>query len=213
MSSRHISKLTLSAAFLAFFLTGCLHESPNEIYMPDMVYGPAVKAQTEQGNRLPVPGTVSRDFVAYPYKNIGGAAPIPGSAEDKAAKASGRTYSSSDVGYPGNALRNPLRPTMAILKRGQYVFNSYCIVCHGPEGLGNGYIVPKYPRPPSLQSDKIRGWPDGNIYHVITMGQNTMPSYASQINPADRWAVINYVRVLQRSQHPTAEDIKEADKE
>lgn len=210
--SRHFATITVTL-FALLGLSGCLHEEPNTIYMPDMVYQPSVKAQTDEGDRLPVPGTVSRDFVSYPYKNIGGAAPIPGSAEDIAAKAAGRTFSSSDAGYPGNALRNPLRPTMAVLKRGQYLFNTYCIVCHGPAGLGDGYIVPKFPRPPTLQSDKIRNWPDGNIYHVITMGQNLMPSYASQITPADRWAVIHYVRALQRSQHPTAEDIKKADEE
>jgi mono/diheme cytochrome c family protein len=203
----------LACVAVSMAVAGCQHEEPNTIYMPDMVYQPSAKAQSSEGTRLPVEGTVSRDFVSYPYKNIGGAAPIPGSAEDKAAKAAGRTFSSSDAGYPGNALHNPLRPTMAVLKRGQYLFNTYCIVCHGPNGQGDGYIVPKFPRPPTLQSDKVRNWPDGNIYHVITMGQNLMPSYASQILPADRWAVIDYVRALQRSQHPTAEDIKQANEE
>ncbi len=99
---------------------------------------------------------------------------------------------------------------MAVLNRGKSVFNTYCIVCHGPNGLGDGYIVPKYPRPPSLQSDRIRNYPDGSIYHVISMGQNNMPSYASQISPGDRWATIYYVRALQRSQHPSADDIKAA---
>jgi mono/diheme cytochrome c family protein len=211
--SRHLNFALVSVfCFASFALSGCLHEEPNTIYMPDMVYGPAIKAQTS-GARLPVPGTVSRDYVSYPFSNVGGSAPIPGSVEAKAAAASGRVYSSSDAGYPGNALRNPLRPTMAVLKRGQYVFNNYCIVCHGPEGLGNGLIVPKYPRPPSLQSDKVRNWPDGNIYQVITMGQNVMPSYASQIAPGDRWAIIHYVRALQRSQHPTDADVKESEKE
>jgi mono/diheme cytochrome c family protein len=208
--SRHL--FCTAAVALALGLSGCQHEANNTIFMPDMVFGPALKAQTA-GVRLPVEGTVARDYVSYPYKNIGGAAPIPGSAEAKAAEAAHRTFSSSDAGYPGNALRNPIRPTMSVLKRGQYVFNTYCIVCHGPNGQGDGFIVPKFPRPPTLQSDKVRGWPDGNIYHVITMGQNTMPSYASQIAPADRWAVIHYVRALQRSQHPSAQDVKEAEKE
>ena len=199
-------------AALSIGLSGCLHEEPNTIYMPDMVYQPSIKAQSE-GVRVPVKGTVSRDYVSYPYKNIGGAAPIPGSAEAKEAAAAGKVFSSSDAGYPGNALKNPLRPTMSVLKRGQYVFNTYCIVCHGPNGQGDDLIVPKFPRPPTLQSDKVRNWPDGNIYHVITMGQNMMPSYASQIAPGDRWAVIHYVRALQRSLHPTAEDVKESDEE
>ncbi len=163
-------------------VAGCKHEKPNYIYMPDMVYSPALKAQKEGSMRMPVQGTVPRDFVPYPYKN--------------------------DPDAAGRELKNPLRPTQAVLERGQQVFNITCRACHGSLGLGDGTVVPRYPRPPSLQSDKVRNWPDGSIYHVITMGQNIMPSYASQIAPADRWKVVHYVRVLQRSQHPTAEDLK-----
>jgi mono/diheme cytochrome c family protein len=166
---------------LVLSLTGCHHDKPNVIYMPDMVYSPAIKAQAEGSMRMPVAGTVSRDFAPYPYKDN----------PEKAAK----------------ELKNPVRPTAAILTRGQHVYNTYCIVCHGPGGEGDGSVVPKFPRPPSLQSDKIRTLADGGIYHVITVGQNLMPSYASQIAPGDRWAVIHFVRTLQRSKHPTSADL------
>ena len=53
----------------------------------------------------------------------------------------------------------------------------------------------------------MRNWSDGNIYHVITNGQNVMPSYASQVSREDRWAIIHYIRVLQRSKNATDEDI------
>jgi mono/diheme cytochrome c family protein len=151
--------------------------------MPDMVYSPALKAQKEGSMRMPVKGTIERNFEPYHY---------------------------TDVTVAGRELKNPLQPTAQVLARGQSVFNTYCIVCHGPNGEGDGYIVPKFPRPPSLQSDKIRGYPDGSIYHVISMGQNLMPSYASQISPGDRWATIYYVRALQRSKHPSADDMKAA---
>jgi mono/diheme cytochrome c family protein len=208
-----VISLAVIAAAMTMGLSGCLHEEPTYVYMPDMVYQPSMKAQTEGEMRMPVKGTIPRDFVIYPYAHVNGQFPVPGSAEAKEKEALGIKPSSSDAGYPGNALKNPLRPTMATLKRGQTIFNTYCIVCHGPAGLGDGYIVPRYPRPPSLQSDKVRNWPDGNIYHVITVGQNVMPSYASQIAPGDRWAVIHYVRALQRSQHPSAADVQEAEKE
>ncbi|MEO5968936.1 MAG: cytochrome c [Bdellovibrionia bacterium] len=175
------------AGFLAVASTGCIHEKPNVIYMPDMVYSPAIKAQKDGSMRMPVAGTVDRNFESYQYPN--------------------------DADLAGKELKNPLRPTAAILKRGKHIYDTYCIVCHGPSAEGNGYIVPKYPRPPSLHSDKVRNWPDGNIYHVVTMGQNLMPSYASQIAPGDRWAVIHYVRVLQRSKNPTAEDVKVSEQE
>ena len=167
---------------MGMIFSGCRHEKPNTIYMPDMVYSPAMKAQEEGADRLPVAGTLPRDFNPYPYKN--------------------------DPNAAATRLKNPLPRTEAVIKRGQYVFNIYCSVCHGKQGLGDGSIVPKFPRPPSLQSDKVRNWSDGSIFHVITMGQNLMPSYASQVREADRWALIHYIRVLQRSQNPSAEDLK-----
>lgn len=156
------------------------HEKPNFTYMPDMAYSPAYKAQRALP-RPPVPGTVPRGYVPYRF-----------TSHEEA----------------GKALFNPLPSSRAVLLRGQTIFNSYCMACHGPEGEGNGTVVPPFPRPPSLQSDKIRGFPDGSIFHIITRGQNIMPSYASQISPDDRWAVIHYIRVLQRSKHPTPEDLK-----
>jgi mono/diheme cytochrome c family protein len=172
---------------VALVLTGCEHSKPNFIYMPDMVYSPALKAQKE--GQLPmVAGTVPRGFSAYPYRKEQG---------DQA----------------GRELKNPFRPTREVLARGQVMFNTYCIVCHGPNGEGDGSIVPKFPRPPSLQSDKIRGWGDGQIYHTITMGQGNMPSYTQQISRGDRWSIVHYVRALQRAKHPTAEDLKAAEAE
>ncbi len=167
---------------ISFGGAACRHEKPNFIYMPDMVYSPALKAQQPGSMRMPVQGTVPRGFVPYPYK--------------------------SDADQAGRELKNPFKPTRAVLEQGQKIYNITCRTCHGPLGLGDGSVVPRYPRPPSLQSDKVRNWSDGSIYHVITMGQNIMPSYASQIAPADRWKIIHYVRVLQRSQHPTVEDLK-----
>lgn len=168
-------------------LSGCEHSKPNFIYMPDMVYSPAFKAQKQGSMMMPVKGTVPRDFVPYAYAQNPEAA--------------------------GRELRNPLRPTAAVLARGQTMFNIYCIVCHGPAGEGDGNIIPKFPRPPSLQSDKVRTWPDGRLFHVMTAGQNLMPSYASQVAAGDRWAIVHYVRALQLSKRPSAEDVKAAAQE
>ena len=188
MATRNYTALT-SMAFalgLSFGLMGCKHEQPNVVYMPDMVYSPSLKAQELGSMRMPVQGTIPRDYVPYPYR---------------------------DVETAGRELTNPLRPTTVVLKRGQTIYNTYCIVCHGPNGEGDGSVVPKYPRPPTLQSDKVRKYPDGSIYHVMTMGQNLMPSYASQIGSADRWAGIHYIRALQRAKHPSAEDLKAAEEQ
>ena len=163
-------------------LTGCWHKEPNVIYMPDMVYSPAFKAQAEGAMRMPVKGTIPRDFQPYAYAN--------------------------DPEKAGKELKNPLSRTKEVLERGEHVFKTNCTVCHGLEGLGDGSIIPRFPRPPSLHTDKVRNWADGRIYHVITMGQNLMPSYANQVPAGDRWAAIHYIRVLQKAKHPTAEDLK-----
>lgn len=169
---------------LGLFFTGvsCRHEKPNVIYMPDMVYSPALSAQDEGAMRLPVPGTVSRDFESYPYPK--------------------------DPEAAGRELINPLQPTRSILLRGKAMYEVNCKVCHGTGGEGDGPIIPKFPRPPSLLSDKVRNWPDGRLYHTVTMGQNLMPSYASQVVASDRWAIIRYIRVLQRAKAPTPQDLE-----
>lgn len=173
----------LAVAGLVMGLSGCLHEKPNVVYMPDMMYSPAFKAQ-EEGSMKPLPkGTVPRGFVAYQYADM-------------------------DAVQAGRANINPIPRTKANLLRGQQLFNTYCIVCHGPYGEGDGYVVPKFPRPPSLQSDKIRGYADGSIYHVITMGQNLMSSYASQIAQEDRWKVVHYIRALHKARNPSPDDLK-----
>jgi len=103
---------------------------------------------------------------------------------------------------------NPFSISKEVVLRGRQVYSNTCIVCHGPSGAGDGPVVPPYPKPPSLTSDKIRALADSQIFHIITNGQNTMRSYASQIREEDRWKIIHYVRVLQMAQNPTAEQLK-----
>jgi mono/diheme cytochrome c family protein len=182
-------KILLLMIATLFLLTACEKSTPSWEFMPDMYWSTHFKAQKEDPNskdgaaaRVPPEGTVPRGYEPYHYAVNEG---------DKA----------------GAALKNPLMRTKSVLDRGQKVFNTYCIVCHGPKGDGQGFVVPPYPRPPSLLSDKVMKWPDGNIFHVITRGQNLMPSYATQVPPEDRWAVIHYVRALQRAANPTLEDM------
>jgi mono/diheme cytochrome c family protein len=172
-----------TAGILLISACGGVKKNPPWEYMPNMVDTPTVKAQAHP-MRVPPVGTIPLGFEPYPFKK---------EQADAAAAAH---------------IENPLPMTKDVLLTGQKVFNTYCIVCHGERGKGDGYIIPKFPRPPSLQSDKIRGWADGQIFHVITRGQNLMPSYATQIQPEDRWAIIRYVRALQRAEQPTPEDIE-----
>jgi mono/diheme cytochrome c family protein len=132
--------------------------------------------------RPPVPGTVARDFIPYPFK---------GKPEEA-----------------GKYLINPLLPTKEIVERGKSKYLTFCSPCHGNFGRGDSRLQGQFPNPPTLNSDKVRNWPDGSIYHVITEGQNAMPSYAPQISREDRWAIIQYIRILQRAQNAKESDLK-----
>jgi mono/diheme cytochrome c family protein len=102
----------------------------------------------------------------------------------------------------------PFPVTRDVIMRGQERFNIYCTPCHDRLGNGLGKIVQRgYRRPPSYHIDRLRQVPHGYIYDVITNGFGAMPDYAAQIQPADRWAIVAYVRALQLSHNATVNDV------
>ena len=94
-------------------------------------------------------------------------------------------------------LKNPVAPTAASLERGQLLFDTYCIVCHGPAGHADGTVVPKFVPPPDITQATTVQRSDGYIYAMIKQGRGIMPKYGDKIRGADRWNVVNYVRKLQ----------------
>jgi hypothetical protein len=102
----------------------------------------------------------------------------------------------------------PLEINLELLQRGQESFGIYCSRCHGLLGDGHGVIVERgLRRPPSFHIERLRTAPDGHFFDVITHGLGAMPRYAVQIEPRDRWAIVAYVRALQRSQNANLEDV------
>jgi len=99
----------------------------------------------------------------------------------------------------------------AFLERGRQQYQIYCAPCHGALGDGNG-ITKKYGMgaTPSYHDPRLRAQPDGELYQTITLGKNTMMSYADKLAPEDRWAVVAYVRALQRAQQGTVADVTDA---
>jgi mono/diheme cytochrome c family protein len=99
----------------------------------------------------------------------------------------------------------------AFLERGRTQYQIYCAPCHGALGDGNG-ITKKYGMgaTPSYHDPRLRAQPDGELYQTITLGKNTMLPYADKLAPADRWAVVAYVRALQRAQQGTVADVTDA---
>lgn len=82
--------------------------------------------------------------------------------------------------------------------RGDTLYHVYCAVCHGPVGNSAEATVGPKLAAPSLLTDKARGYPDGYLYSMIRYGRGIMPQYGDKITrPADRWAIVNYVRQLQ----------------
>ncbi len=104
----------------------------------------------------------------------------------------------------------PIDITSQLLNRGRERYDIYCSPCHSRLGDGRGIIVKRgYVPPPSFHDDRIRNMPDGEIYDLISNGVGNMPSYKHQIPVADRWAIVAYLRVLQRSQNASYNDIPE----
>lgn len=98
--------------------------------------------------------------------------------------------------------------TMALLERGQQRFDIYCAPCHGAAGNGQGRIVQRgFPDPPPYTIARVREAPNEHFYDVITHGYGVMFPYAQRVAPADRWAIIAYIRALQASSAAQLADV------
>jgi mono/diheme cytochrome c family protein len=173
--------ILLIPAFLA--LAAC-NGGPNQTnieLVTNMMDQPAIKSQGWNHKddtvqmRMPPDHTISRGNPPYRYAND------PAGAEKQP---------------------NPLAGNMSAetLTLGQKTFEIYCALCHGATGAGDGRIAPHMSvKPRNLLSAEAKAYPDGRIFHAITNGKGVMGSYASQITDANRrWAVVNYVRTLQK---------------
>lgn len=95
----------------------------------------------------------------------------------------------------------PMPVTREVLRRGQERYDVFCSPCHDRVGTGRGMIVQRgYTQPSSYHIDRLRTAPVGYFYDVITRGFGVMPSYAPQVSPEDRWAIVAYIRALQLAQ-------------
>ena len=177
----------------------------------DMDNQPKVKAQSRfplfadrRGMRPPVAGTVARGTVlddpALTIGRVEGAVPAA------------ETAAGDD---PGWVEAMPVEVDRRLLERGRERYDIFCSPCHGLSGYGDGMVSKRadqlqegtWTPPTSFHTDLIRQRPDGHIYNTITNGIRNMPAYGSQIPVADRWAVVAYVRALQRSQNATIDDV------
>lgn len=209
--------LVLIAWFAIFGFRGQKSSKPEIEIFPDMVRQMKVRAQAEnnffadrRGGRQPVDGTVP----------IGYDRPMPhpeGSPVDERGEEAMRTqlgfsegtdyYNTGKMGANwGTGIPIPVTPEL--MQRGRQRFDINCMPCHGQLAEGDG-IVKQYGLATvvSLQDDRIRKMADGEIFDTITHGKNTMNPYGPRVVVRDRWAIICYLRALQRSEHATAADV------
>lgn len=184
----NISMGVAAAGLAALALSSCgpRGNNPNVEIIQDMMESPAIKAQEydetsphHSGMRVPPEHTAPVGFEPYRY--------------------------ATDPEGAAKNLKNPLAGKMdeETLMTGQKYYETNCAVCHGYKGeggeAGKSPVSSKMAlKPPALLTDKIKGWPDGHVYHVITMGQGVMGPYASHIPQKYRWQVVNYIRFLEK---------------
>jgi mono/diheme cytochrome c family protein len=189
---RTILGLLLGAA--AIFSTGCgssTTRQPPIFVFPDMRFQGRYDPQMERpffsdrrSSRVPVAGTVARGMLK----------------ED-------------DVFYTGLINgeylgRNPLKIDAELLAHGQKRFNTYCSPCHDKTGQGRGLVGQRAMWiPTNLTEDRVKQFNDGEIFNVLTHGRRSMPSYQIQVSAADRWAIVAYVRALQRTTMGTPDEV------
>jgi mono/diheme cytochrome c family protein len=189
MIKSHLKIPVITLLAVMFFMSSCNHDrnQPGYAYMPDMYYSEAAEAYTPNPvfsdsltMQTPVKGTIARGhYPEYPYK----------------------AKSADDQKRAGLELVNPFPSSPEALARGKELFSIFCINCHGALGDGEGYLFTskRFPaQPTSLIGDLVKNKPDGELYHVITLGSlsGLMGAHGSQIAPDDRWKIIDYVREL-----------------
>ena len=190
---------------------------PFEVF-PDMVRQVRVRAQAPldffadgRGPRLPVAGTVPIGYeMPKPANTTKGAPPGEGISHQRVGFSVGTDYYNTGKMGQNWGTGIPIQVTPEVMRRGRERFNITCAMCHGATAAGNG-ITKTYGLATvvTLQDDRIRKMADGEIFNTITNGKNTMMAYGPNIMVADRWAIITYLRALQRSQSAIVADIPE----
>jgi len=205
--------VTVGVISLAGFRGEKMAHPPIEIF-PDMDHQPKYQPQHPSGffadgraARQPVGGTVPQGYIvqnAYWQTGADNLSPQSGFAKHPDYYNSGKMGEVYGDGIPVDASER-------LLARGQQRYHINCAICHDEAGTGNG-IVKSFglTTVASLQDDRLRTAPDGYLFSVITNGKNTMGAYGPQISVEDRWAIVAYMRALQKSQGVKVADLPQA---
>ncbi len=205
---RYVSLATFFLVVLAVSILGfrgSISTRPPLELIPDMDHQAKYKPQAEspffadgRADR-PLPAGV----VAYGRSSTGGTPDASFLGADDSTYLGKNADGSWVAGFPKS-----VKVDARFMARGQDRFTIYCAPCHGALGDGNG-ITKQYGMgaTPSYHDDRLRTMAEGEIFNTITNGKGNMLSQADKLAPADRWAVIAYVRALQRAANGTAADV------
>jgi hypothetical protein len=204
---------TIAIVSLAGFRGTHSAKPPLEIFV-DMVRNPRYDPQHEsdfyadtRAARAPVAGTVPLGY-SVPNAFLSTGANNNKLDQEPAQFSDGTDY--YNTGRMGDVYGDgiPLKVDRDLLDRGRERFNINCAVCHGPVGLGNG-ITSQFGLVgiANFHDARIRTMPDGEIFNTITLGKNTMGPYGSNISVEDRWAIISYIRALERADGASINDV------
>jgi mono/diheme cytochrome c family protein len=182
------------AFFALAFLTGCgirYSEKPPIELWSDMARQPKVKAQ---------------DPSAFFANQVGSRERVAGTVAVGHLKEDDAFYTGQQGGF---YVTNPLPVTKDLLIRGQQKYDIYCAPCHDRTGSGRGIVSLRSQGwiANSLLEERIVEYPDGELFYVISNGRRSMPGYRWQIAEQDRWAIVAYMRALQRASVGTINDV------
>jgi len=172
---------------------------PNYEYLPEMVHAVSFESFSANPNftdgktlQVPAEGAIPRGYPPLGYE-----------------------ATEADALRAAVELTSPVDPEdREAANRGKFVYQTFCLTCHGAGGRGDGPVAMRgFPPPPSLLDQKTVDMRDGQMFHVVTFGQQNMPGYSVQCPPDDRWKAITYIRALQEAARVAAEKAAAAAKE
>ncbi len=182
-------KKIATSHFIPWFLVLCFlqfscdrdNKNPGYEYFPDMAkseayetYVPNTAFADGKTAQPPVAGTIPRHIIPYQYPKT-----------------------RDGMKQAGKELLNPFETTEENMARGKHEYDAFCANCHGFDGTGDGnlYTSGKYPsEPPSLVTEEILARPDGEYFHIMTLGSSIMGPFAALIRPEDKWKIILYIK-------------------
>ena len=138
----------------------------------------------------------------WPWRHDMADQPSPAAAAGPRSPAAGSTPVGTQGPFDrrlGESVANPLAGGQSDIAAGRALYALYCIPCHGPGGSGVNASVAKYfPRVGDLTSFEVQQHGDGWLYATITTGTDLMPAYGHELDPQERWSVVEFVRTLAR---------------